>query len=186
LNDNLKLYIKNNLGYFDNFTEKVKREVNENIGLRKAAICGFLNRCESPIEQLLAVNFIDLEFQLYAELSILDKFKSVHIEPQKEVLANKRKYRLDFLIEVIFDKNSFKFAIECDGHDFHERTKEQAARDKARERNLTMNGYRVVRFTGSEIWTDSTACISDLYKIICHETGLDDYYQELTKTDLGT
>ena len=44
------------------------------------------------------------------------------------------------------------FVIECDGHEFHERTKAQAAHDKARDRELQGRGYQVLRFAGSEIW----------------------------------
>lgn len=42
-------------------------------------------------------------------------------------------------------------AIELDGHDFHERTKEQATRDKRRDRALVAAGWSVLRFTGSEV-----------------------------------
>ena len=48
--------------------------------------------------------------------------------------------------------------VECDGHDFHEKTKEQAARDKARERFLVREGLTVVRFTGSEIFARPIVC----------------------------
>lgn len=43
-------------------------------------------------------------------------------------------------------------AIECDGHDFHEKTKEQARRDKSRDRLLMANGIHTIRFTGSEVF----------------------------------
>ena len=43
-------------------------------------------------------------------------------------------------------------AIECDGHDFHEKTKEQAQRDKEKDRILQANGWLIARFTGSEIY----------------------------------
>jgi hypothetical protein len=48
--------------------------------------------------------------------------------------------------------------IECDGHDYHERTKEQAAHDRARDREMQRLGYLVLRFTGSEIWRDPIGC----------------------------
>jgi very-short-patch-repair endonuclease len=48
--------------------------------------------------------------------------------------------------------------VECDGHAFHEKTKEQAARDKARDRFLMIKGWPVLRFTGSEIHRDAAAC----------------------------
>jgi hypothetical protein len=48
-------------------------------------------------------------------------------------------------------------AVECDGHDFHEKTKAQAARDKKRDRDLQSLGWRVLRFTGSEVFRDPGA-----------------------------
>lgn len=51
-----------------------------------------------------------------------------------------------------------RLVVECDGHDFHEKTKAQAARDKARDRDLVMAGYEVFRFTGSELWRDPWGC----------------------------
>jgi hypothetical protein len=44
-----------------------------------------------------------------------------------------------------------RLVIECDGHDFHEKTREQATKDKSRDRDLLNLGYPVMRFTGSEI-----------------------------------
>lgn len=42
-------------------------------------------------------------------------------------------------------------AVELDGHDFHERTKQQASRDKKRDRSLLSKGWSVIRFTGSDV-----------------------------------
>lgn len=42
----------------------------------------------------------------------------------------------------------FSAVIECDGHEFHERTKRQAARDRSRDRAIQAFGYRIFRFTG--------------------------------------
>ena len=57
-----------------------------------------------------------------------------------------------------------KIGVECDGHDFHEKTKEQAARDKKRDRDLQALGYRVLRFSGSEIYRDVNACILAIFE----------------------
>ena len=48
--------------------------------------------------------------------------------------------------------------IECDGHNFHERTKEQASSDKERDRTLQKFGLLVFRYTGSDIWGDVFGC----------------------------
>jgi very-short-patch-repair endonuclease len=63
--------------------------------------------------------------------------------------------------------------IECDGHDFHERTKEQAKRDKSRDRYMQSIGFRVLRFTGSEIHADALRCAHEAAEFIysLSETG---------------
>lgn len=51
-----------------------------------------------------------------------------------------------------------RLIVECDGHDFHERTKEQAAKDRSRDREAQESGYEIFRFTGSELWKDPIGC----------------------------
>lgn len=177
--NSLEQHIQSNLNSFGGFPKKVKQEIEKVLTYRKSSISSFVNRCESPIEQLLAVHLIDTEELLYRELSVLNNFKSVHIIPQKEVMTKGRKYRLDFLVECIMSDKEHLIAIECDGHDFHEKTKDQAARDKARERNLMIEGYTVVRFTGSEIWRNPVKCSSEIINIVQKMVGLDSYYEKL-------
>lgn len=55
-----------------------------------------------------------------------------------------------------------KLIVECDGHDFHERTKEQAARDRSKDRRAVLAGVDCFRFTGSEIWRDPWACAEEI------------------------
>lgn len=43
-------------------------------------------------------------------------------------------------------------AIEIDGHEWHEKTKEQVARDKKRERSLLQHDFPAMRFSGSEVF----------------------------------
>lgn len=69
-------------------------------------------------------------------------------------------YRLDFLV---VDEWGQRVAIECDGHDYHERTKEQARRDRRRDRSLLTDGLPCLRFTGSEIFGDPNGCINDVF-----------------------
>ena len=89
----------------------------------------------------------------------------VMIYPQHQIrlesdvtLTEPKTYRVDFLIEVVEEvslaeeRPIFYLVVEMDGHEFHERTKAQAQRDKERDRNLTRAGYKVMRFTGSEIY----------------------------------
>ena len=78
-----------------------------------------------------------------------------HIRPQYKVNS----WRVDYAIRLNGPSGMTPILIvECDGHHFHERTKEQAASDRNRDRELQKLGYAVFRFTGSEIWRDPMRC----------------------------
>lgn len=74
-------------------------------------------------------------------------------------------YRADIVVVASTDTLAGDFRgrciVELDGHDFHERTKEQAARDKKRDRDMVVGGDVVLRFTGSEIIKDPTKCMRE-------------------------
>jgi very-short-patch-repair endonuclease len=82
------------------------------------------------------------------------------VRPQAEV-DNRR---VDFLIHAFdYNNNGWRsLIVECDGHDYHERTKEQAARDRSKDRTATLNGRDFLRFTGSEIWRDPWGCAAQI------------------------
>lgn len=84
-------------------------------------------------------------------------------------------YRADFVVTLANNDESIFIAVECDGHDFHERTKEQAARDKARDRYMQALGMVVFRYTGAEIWADAEAVakalIADGMKALAARAG---------------
>lgn len=106
-----------------------------------------LAKCESPIERRLFS-------ALYGTLAGYT-FDCGGLTPQAVIGP----YRVDFLLRLpVRGAQSVDVVIECDGHDFHERTKHQARRDKARDRYLESLGYRVVRFAGSEIWANPLRC----------------------------
>lgn len=135
---------------------------------------GNLEECESPIEKLLA-----LELDRVVNNSEINRIADVFDwSPQKEIvvfdgLKKEKTYRVDFIFEfVLFGRCDgrpsfeYKFAIECDGHDFHEKTKEQAARDKQKDRDLMQHGITVIRFTGSEIYENPYGSASEAIQIM--------------------
>lgn len=79
-------------------------------------------------------------------------------------------YSVDFLMTGLMEGDSEvkpvnKVVVECDGHDFHERTKEQAASDKKRDRDIQAAGYQVLRFTGSEIFARPYECAIEVINL---------------------
>jgi very-short-patch-repair endonuclease len=131
-------------------------------------------RCESPIESLLLAGLV-YQSHVYGggpsgapaitffrgERIVHPPFPSIGCVAQCDIGP----YRLDFYIEGTrggIDGVYFKLAIECDGHDFHERTKVQARRDRQKDRWLQSNGIAIFRFTGSEIWNNAETCVDQI------------------------
>jgi very-short-patch-repair endonuclease len=124
-------------------------------------------QCESPIERamlyavaLVAWDWTDsvlLRVDGHASGLFASRSIALEIEPQADV----GKYRVDFLLTLSAPlradpttRPSVRMVLECDGHDWHEKTREQAARDRERDRALQQLDLAVFRYTGSDIWRD--------------------------------
>ena len=127
------------------------------------------SECRSPIEIifLLAYNLIRCD----------EGFPDVPIYPQYEICVGKKKYIADFAFiaedssEATLVHDDFKLVIECDGHDFHEKTKDQVTHDNEREYDLKMAGYEVLRFSGSQIYNKPFKCARQTYDYITKKIG---------------
>jgi hypothetical protein len=96
---------------------------------------------------------------------------ALRIEPQAQL----GEHRVDFSLTLDGSfrapdgrvlRTSQRMVIECDGHDFHERTREQARRDRERDRRLQSFGFLVYRYTGQEIWEDVFTCAAQAIESI--------------------
>jgi very-short-patch-repair endonuclease len=134
-----------------------------------------LRQCESPIERL----FLCALWMRGYWPGQLDFSRATNFDGLCEAARNSPvpvvapqivigPYRVDFLLATHFssDEPMGLVAVECDGHEFHEKTKEQAARDKARDREITIRGVQVLRYTGSEIWRDAGSCADEVLQFI--------------------
>jgi very-short-patch-repair endonuclease len=68
--------------------------------------------------------------------------------------------RPDMLIWVPSDE-SVRIIVECDGFQYHS-NKAVFIHDRKRDRVLKSNGYEVLRYSGTEIFTDPVATSADL------------------------
>ena len=97
----------------------------------------------------------------------------LELRPQHEVIANDRKYRLDFVAtwrdkELIDAGEKLglpipQIAVELDGHEFHERTPEQVTKRNIRDRDLMASGWKVFHFSGSEFNANPQGCVWNFY-----------------------
>lgn len=142
---------------------------------------------ESPIEELLVWGLLsihDLEF--YRALTFpshvvlggdpevdavfitsLGRGSAPSCVLQPAVRVGESRYRIDVALRLdaaAVDARVW-LAIECDGHEFHEKTKEQAERDKRRDRDLQSIGWTVARLTGAEIFRDPYAAAESVYRL---------------------
>ncbi len=143
--------------------------------------------CESPIERLLLAQMLSEYWDnQYDHTSWMGRLKEVEAAgikptsaflfssdcpctcvPQAGVSVSGHAYRIDFafigsVMGGASDGAPIRIAVELDGHDFHERTKEQASRDKMRDRILMANGWMVLRFTGSDVYRDPAAVMAEV------------------------
>lgn len=121
--------------------------------------------CESPIEQLLSLYLANLRFSF----NEWNPFISIsQIGNNQEITCeNGKKYRLDFYFIVKYKNQEVKyFGIECDGYEFHQKTKQQVEYDNQRQRDLQNEGIEIIRFSGSEVWKKPYKCAQEVQKII--------------------
>jgi len=138
---------------------------------------------ESPIEQLFlaqmlasgwgvhnphlswyAMHDIPQSMELSSGPWVMTEFEAACIVVcQLPVRFGPLSFRVDF---AFLGRDSAKMpvrvAVELDGHDFHERTKEQASKDRRRDRAFAASGWDVLRFTGSDVYRDPLAVLDEI------------------------
>lgn len=157
--------IEKNRSIQEYLVESVKMNLIPLISDSEMVLEESLINCESPIEQLLSMALENLNIK---NTYIFNPFIDVvEIEKQTEIKCNGKKYRVDFYIPVIYKNQEEKvFIIECDGYEFHQKTKQQVERDNARTRDLQKAGYEIIRFSGTEIWHRPYKCAKEVLNII--------------------
>lgn len=128
-------------------------------------------QCESPIEIIFAYYW-----DKYFLEKRYDKQEDVYFIPQETITTdNNKNYRVDFWIEYYrLEGNTAEESkeycceviIECDGHDFHEKTKGQVKKRNERDYDLKMSGYDVIHFSGSEIYNNPEECVEKVVEYL--------------------
>lgn len=146
---------------------------------------GFFNACESMAERKFALGMLlgatceSLEWLTTSTgqhcVLVTRSDRRIAVLPQLEVCG---RFRVDFAL--VHQRTPWlqdRLAVEIDGHDFHDRTKEQAAADRSRDRALLAAGYHPVRFTGSEVHADPAGCASEAIDVLISLVGRIEAYR---------
>ena len=117
---------------------------------------------KSPIEQIFAFAY---KYVLYREMGFPD-MECFDYTSQKEIIANGNKYIVDFYYRFPSGNGSYDLIVECDGHEFHQKTKKQVEHDNNRDYDLKSCGYDVIHFSGSQIYNDPVGCAYKVFNYI--------------------
>jgi very-short-patch-repair endonuclease len=109
--------------------------------------------CESPLEAAFVAWWMveHVEFGL-------------HLHRQVPVVACGHSYRLDFTVGAGEPEAPMIVAVEMDGHEFHERTKDQVTLRNRRDRDLQADGWSVFHVSGSEFNASPRRVVRDVLR----------------------
>ena len=104
--------------------------------------------------------------------------------PQYEIKCNDNKFIADFFYSNEEAKNISKdqgheyqysdihVVVECDGHKFHKKTKQQVIHDNERQMAIQLTGYDIIRFSGSQICGNPMKCAKEAHDFIRMKLGV--------------
>ncbi len=120
--------------------------------------------CDSPLERAFLYAFTIVGWDLCDGVLVRTEATAsgllatrgawVEIQPQAQIEPDRVDFLLAMRIRSGDDDRAARMVVECDGHEWHERTREQANRDRARDRRIQSTDLAVFRYTGSELWAD--------------------------------
>ena len=150
----------------------------------------FISSELTPIEQIWNVCYARYVNNCLYDNSFLDKINRessfvlpIHVAfvelicEQKKIKTKEKNYVADFVLDFSHRFNgkclypkfkSLKYIVELDGFDYHN-NKKQMNYDYDREQNLQMMGYKVMRFTGSQIYNKPYDCIHKFITMVIND-----------------
>lgn len=131
------------------FLERLIRVVGKN-GLKRE--CHDYSYSANMATDEIGIRIIfDIDFEYRKRIEHLSG--QMYILPQYKI----ERYTVDFYFGGNIEGICPTLAIEIDGHEWHEKTKEQAIKDRKRDRYLLINtpSTPTMRFTGSEIYNNA-------------------------------
>jgi very-short-patch-repair endonuclease len=149
----------------DKWADEKRRDLLDDWDFDFYSLCQI---CESPIEKILGAYFLrmaagdqEVKFQI-GRRQIPEGFCGI-LGTAQYTFGD---FRADFAFLCIYREFRKMVIVECDGHEFHDRTKEPAQHDRQRDRWFVAHGAMVLRFTGAEIWRDASACADEVAEIL--------------------
>lgn len=142
------------------------------LGRLERDLRALLTLCESPLEELILVamwnhwrpQILPERGRMQALLVTDAGARWLVIEPQRLLVSAGQHFRADFLVSlrdpVAPEIRLSPIVVEVDGRQ-HDQP-EAVTRDRRRDRAMAGLGFRVARFSGSEVYHRASACVEEL------------------------
>jgi very-short-patch-repair endonuclease len=134
---------------------------------------------ESPPEFILGLALFDELSNLYPDCrcwiySCSDFFANSHLLQQRPdvfiIVPQLNIPNVGHVDFAIFDPQisvqNPLVVVECDGHEFHDRTPAQASEDRRRDRVLQKLGFPLLRFTGTDVVRNKTEVAQEIAEFV--------------------
>lgn len=153
--------------------QRFAKDLYEEIENHKSDDAAYWGNFQSPLEEA----FYEWWYVVReVETRVYTFFDRIGLIPQKEITCAGKKYRLDFMLDFHGQTDASRYSltanghpalnvgVELDGHEFHERTKEQVALRDRRDRALQKAGWKIFHYSGSEFYRNPVRCVSEVYE----------------------
>lgn len=146
--------------------DSVKDTMTEILSYYSQEIIAGMKKAKSPVERMYLLWLND---QVARDDYKVDDQTFISVVPQYKEKIGDKTYFVDFAIILIPFYPSdplYKLFVEIDGHEFHEKTKQQASNDRKRERALLSKCDHLIRLTGSEVYKEGHRCAKETLSIL--------------------
>lgn len=188
--------VANRWGSFDYLLDTLESPI-EVLMLLSLVICARDNQL--GVRVIWTHTTLGASHQVELDLSLGTQALAIEIRPQFQQGKHRVDFKLTFCgVDTVWKQDAQpgspqfettrmdkSMIVECDGHDFHERTKEQAKRDKERDRNLQSLGFPVYRYTGSEIFADVFKASAEIVQVLAGRNFCEEFRQERAQPKRG-
>ena len=117
---------------------------------------------QSPLERKLFLEFHKSFIKFQPQYALNYGGQPISTEGKSYNNPNNNFKDVLTVVDFYIEKKGVKLCIYTDGHTYHERTEEQAQRDRNIDRKLQELGFQVLRYTGKEVNENMSRIIGDI------------------------
>lgn len=119
---------------------------------------------QSPLERQLFLELTNSNINFQSQYPLNWHGQNISIEGKTYGDKNNNLKDVLTVVDFYIEKRQTKLCVYTDGHTYHERTEEQAQRDRNIDRKLQELGFQVLRYTGKDVNENIGKIINDIKK----------------------